>query len=62
MIRHFTASAIVLDDFDKVLLVEHSKMGLWLYPGGHLDPNEDPAQTVLREGARRGQNRGRNHS
>jgi 8-oxo-dGTP pyrophosphatase MutT (NUDIX family) len=49
MIRHFTASAIVLDDFDQVLLVEHSKMGLWLYPGGHLDPNEDPAQAVLRE-------------
>jgi 8-oxo-dGTP pyrophosphatase MutT (NUDIX family) len=49
MIRHFTASAIILDDADQVVLVEHSKMNLWLYPGGHLDPNEDPAQTVLRE-------------
>jgi 8-oxo-dGTP pyrophosphatase MutT (NUDIX family) len=49
MIRHFTASAIILDDADRVLLVEHGKIGLWLYPGGHVDPNEDPAQTALRE-------------
>ena len=48
-IRHFTASAIVLDDHDRVLLVHHNKIGLWLYPGGHIDPNEDPAQAALRE-------------
>jgi 8-oxo-dGTP diphosphatase len=49
MIRHLTASAIVLDDAGRVLLVEHNKAGLWLYPGGHVEPNEDPAQAVLRE-------------
>ena len=49
VIRHFTASAIILNDADQVVLVEHRKIGLWLYPGGHVDPNEDPAQTVLRE-------------
>jgi 8-oxo-dGTP diphosphatase len=48
-IRHFTASAIVLDDNGRVLLVHHNKVGLWLYPGGHIDPNEDPAQAALRE-------------
>jgi 8-oxo-dGTP pyrophosphatase MutT (NUDIX family) len=48
-IRHFTASAIVLDDNDRALLVHHNKIGLWLYPGGHIDPNEDPAQAALRE-------------
>jgi len=48
-IRHFTASAIVLDDHDRVLLVHHNKLGQWLYPGGHIDPNEDPAQAALRE-------------
>jgi 8-oxo-dGTP diphosphatase len=48
-IRHFTASAIVLDDNDRALLVRHNKIGLWLYPGGHIEPNEDPAQAVLRE-------------
>lgn len=50
MIRHFTASGIVIsDDFDHVLLIEHRKLGCWLYPGGHIDPDEDPVQAVLRE-------------
>jgi 8-oxo-dGTP pyrophosphatase MutT (NUDIX family) len=48
-IRHFTASAIVFDDQEQVLLVHHNKVGLWLYPGGHIDPNEDPAQAARRE-------------
>ncbi len=48
-IRHYTASAVILDDEDRVLLVHHNKIGLWLYPGGHIDPNEDPAQAALRE-------------
>ena len=48
-IRHFTASAIVLDEHDRVLLVHHNKVGRWLYPGGHIDPNEDPAQAAQRE-------------
>ena len=42
-IRHFTASAVVFDDtLEHVLLVHHNKIGLWLYPGGHIDPDEDP--------------------
>lgn len=48
-IRHFTASAVVLDDEDRVLLVHHNKIGLWLYPGGHVDPNETPAEAAVRE-------------
>jgi 8-oxo-dGTP diphosphatase len=48
-IRHFTASAVVLDGEGRVLLVHHNKIGLWLYPGGHVDPNEDPAQAAVRE-------------
>ncbi len=48
-IRHFTASAIVFDDHQQVLLVHHNKIGQWLYPGGHIDPNEDPAQAAQRE-------------
>jgi 8-oxo-dGTP pyrophosphatase MutT (NUDIX family) len=47
--RHFTASAIVFDDHQNVLLVHHNKLGQWLYPGGHIDPNEDPAQAAQRE-------------
>jgi 8-oxo-dGTP pyrophosphatase MutT (NUDIX family) len=49
VIRHFTASGIVLSDDDHVLLIEHRKLGWWLYPGGHIDPDEDPAQAVIRE-------------
>jgi 8-oxo-dGTP pyrophosphatase MutT (NUDIX family) len=48
-IRHFTASAIVFDDSERVLLVHHNKLRQWLYPGGHVEENEDPAQAALRE-------------
>jgi 8-oxo-dGTP pyrophosphatase MutT (NUDIX family) len=47
--RHYTASGVVLNDRDEVLLVHHNKIGVWLYPGGHIDPDEDPAEAVLRE-------------
>lgn len=47
-IRHYTASAIVLDD-DRVLLIQHRALGLWLYPGGHVEPGEDPARAAVRE-------------
>lgn len=33
----------------KVLLVDHKKAELWLPPGGHVEPGEDPKETVLRE-------------
>lgn len=48
VIRHFTASGILLHD-NGVLLVKHGRMGVWLYPGGHVDPNEDPVDAVIRE-------------
>ncbi len=31
------------------LLVDHRTAGLWLPPGGHVDPGEDPGRTVARE-------------
>lgn len=34
---------------DRTLLHWHRKLGLWLPPGGHIDPDEDPVQAVLRE-------------
>jgi 8-oxo-dGTP diphosphatase len=49
VIRHFTASGIVLSGDDNVLLVRHRELGCWLYPGGHIDAGEDPVQAVLRE-------------
>ena len=31
------------------LLVDHKKAELWLPPGGHVDPGEDPQETFRRE-------------
>ena len=33
----------------KVLLVDHKKAELWLPTGGHVEPDEDPKETVVRE-------------
>lgn len=46
---HVTGSAIVLDVEDRVLLHRHRRLGIWLQPGGHLDPGESPAQAARRE-------------
>jgi|AntRauTorcE11897_2_1112592.scaffolds.fasta_scaffold40961_2 ADP-ribose pyrophosphatase YjhB (NUDIX family) len=48
ILKHFTASALIVDD-DKVLLVYHKKLDVWLYPGGHVEENENPDETLLRE-------------
>ena len=38
---HVTASAIVLQPpGDAILLVSHRKLGGWLQPGGHVDPDD----------------------
>ncbi len=47
-IKHFTASALIIND-DKILLVYHKKLNVWLYPGGHVEKNENPDETLLRE-------------
>ncbi len=46
--KHFTASALIIDD-GKVLLIRHKKLNVWLYPGGHVEENENPDETLLRE-------------
>jgi 8-oxo-dGTP diphosphatase len=46
--RHLTATGFVVQD-GSVLLHWHRKNRLWLPFGGHIEPNEDPVQTVLRE-------------
>jgi len=48
MERHFTVSGFVVDA-DRTLLHWHRKLQIWLPPGGHVDPDEDPVQAVLRE-------------
>jgi len=46
--RHLTATGFVVKP-GRVLLHWHRKNRLWLPFGGHIEPNEDPVQTVLRE-------------
>ncbi len=41
---HFTASAFVLSpDGRELLLIHHSKLNLWLQPGGHIEPTDEDA-------------------
>jgi 8-oxo-dGTP pyrophosphatase MutT (NUDIX family) len=48
---HVTGSAIVLDRDGRVLLHRHKRLGIWLQPGGHVDPGETVAQAAIRETA-----------
>jgi len=46
--NHFTASGLVIHH-NKVLLIHHKLLGVWLYPGGHVEDNETPDEAVVRE-------------
>ncbi len=48
MKRHFTVSAFV-SSHGQTLLHWHEKNRMWLPPGGHIEPDEDPYQAALRE-------------
>ncbi|MEY2581221.1 MAG: hypothetical protein QOE09_1070 [Ilumatobacteraceae bacterium] len=45
---HVTASAIVTGA-NGVVLHLHKRLSIWLQPGGHIDPEENPWQAALRE-------------
>ena len=47
---HVTASAVVVSDDDRsVLLHLHKRLGMWLQPGGHIDAGEFPWEAARRE-------------
>lgn len=47
---HLTASAFVLSpDRSSVALIHHEKLGIWVQPGGHLEPGD----ASVEDGARR---------
>ena len=46
--RHFTVSGFLVED-GRAALHWHRKLQIWLPPGGHIDPDEDPVQAVIRE-------------
>lgn len=45
---HVTGSGIVVGPRGTILL-EHKRLGIWLQPGGHIDPGETPWDAALRE-------------
>jgi len=45
---HYTSSVFIISN-NKVLLLKHKKMNSWLAPGGHVEPDELPHETALRE-------------
>ena len=50
MVRnHFTATGIVFNGNNDILMINHSKLNAWLPPGGHINDNELPCAAVLRE-------------
>lgn len=49
MLRHFTATAFVMDSQKRVLLLWHKRLQRWMPPGGHIDKNEMPEDCALRE-------------
>lgn len=48
MIRHFTVAVFIVYG-NKVLLLHHRKLNMWLPPGGHIDENEIPDCAAIRE-------------
>lgn len=49
--KHFTASVWILTNASpvKMLLINHKKTGLWQQPGGHVEDDENPVETAIRE-------------
>ena len=43
------ASAVVFNKRGKILLIKHKKFDTWIYPGGHVEDNEHPDKSVVRE-------------
>lgn len=46
--HHVTASAFVISARG-VILHRHKRLGIWVQPGGHIDPGETPEEAALRE-------------
>ena len=46
--RHLTASAFVVSSRG-VILHRHRRLGIWVQPGGHVDPGESPEAAAVRE-------------
>ncbi len=48
-IRKCIVAGCIIIDKNKVLLIKHKKLGMWLPPGGHINSNEFPYEAAIRE-------------
>lgn len=46
--RDFVAGCLIVRD-GELLLLDHSKYGVWLPPGGHVEDRETPDEAAVRE-------------
>ena len=44
-----SVTIITFDDQARVLLARHADAGVWVAPGGSIDPHESPADAAVRE-------------
>jgi len=50
MSRHFCSSVFVINPLNKkILLVKHNMFDKWVQPGGHIEDDEVPEETAVRE-------------
>ncbi len=49
MLGHLTASALLIDEDERALLIHHKFLDIWIQPGGHLDKDEWPYKGAMRE-------------
>jgi 8-oxo-dGTP pyrophosphatase MutT (NUDIX family) len=48
--KHLVSYFVLYDETQNlIMLIDHAKAKLWLPPGGHVDIDEDPRVTVVRE-------------
>ena len=44
-----SVTIITFDDQGRILLARHADTGVWVAPGGSVDPHESPADAAVRE-------------
>jgi 8-oxo-dGTP pyrophosphatase MutT (NUDIX family) len=48
---HITCSAVILGSDNRVLMVHHVGLGRWLFPGGHVEENDQELEAAARREA-----------
>lgn len=49
MERQYCASIFVINNKNEILLMYNKKLNMWLQPGGHIENDELPHETAIRE-------------